>query len=149
MLEYKSREAVADGSVEVIYDLLSKPSNLRKLIDNVDDSRIPADKLEMMKKVEVTDDSITLPAGPVGAVTMCLDRCERPSFISMKFANIPMAVGMELHLAPLTEETTQVQCTIKADIPKMMAPMVKGVLQQVPDKVVELLTSFPFRKRED
>ena len=142
--EFKSREVVARGNAEAIYDLLSNPENLRNLIDNVDESRVPADKLEQLRKVQITSDSITLPGGPTGSVTLRLDKCEKPSLISLKAADLPIDIILELHLRTLTADTTEAQCTIKADVPMMLRPMVKGPLQQVADKVVELIAGIPF-----
>ena len=105
---------------------------------------MPADKLEQLRKVEITPDSLTLPGGPTGAVTLRLARCERPSLISLKAADLPIDITLQLHLRPLTENTTEVQCVIDADVPMMLRPMVKGPLQQVADKVAELMGGIPF-----
>jgi len=142
--EFKSREAVIQAPVEKVYERFSNPENLRSIIDNAPADRIPADKLEQLKNVKITPDSITLPGGPTGAVTLRLDHCVEPSLIRLKAADVPIDIALELHLAPAGPDTTNAQAVIVADIPMMLRPMVKGPLQQVADKVAELFTAIPF-----
>lgn len=142
--EFKSHEATVNAPAESIYSRLSNPENLRTLIDSIPPERIPADKREQLQKVVITPDSITLPGGPTGNVTLRLDRCECPTLISMKAADLPIDVIMELHMTPIDQDHTSIHSVIKADVPMMLRPMVKGPLQQVADKVVDLISGIPF-----
>ncbi len=142
--EFKSREVTLQAPIERIYSRMSNPENLRTLLENAPEDRIPADKLEQLKKIIITPDSITLPGGPTGAVTLRLDHCEEPTLVRLKAADLPLDIILELHLKALSPESTEAQCIIKADVPMMLRPMVKGPLQQVADKVVELMAGIPF-----
>ncbi len=142
--EFKSKAGIVNAPVEMVYARLSNPENLRTLLDNIPADRIPADKLEQLKNVRITADSITLPGGPTGSVTLRLDHCEAPSLVRLKAADLPVSLIMELHLKEADSHTTEAQAVIVADIPMMLRPMVKGPLQQVADKVIELIAGIPF-----
>lgn len=142
--EFKSQTRTVAAPIEKVYGRLSNPENLRALLDNVPEDRLPADKLEQLKNVKITADSITLPGGPTGAVTLRLDRCVEPSLVRLKAADLPMSLAMELHLSEAGPAATEAYAEIIADIPMMLRPMVKGPLQQVADKVIELIAGIPF-----
>ena len=142
--EFKSKEVTIQAPAGRVYEKMSRPENLRRLIDEADTSRVPADKLEQLRKIEITSDSIRLEGGPTGAVTLRLDHCEEPVLVRLKAADLPMELFMELRLKPLGAESCEAQCALLADIPMMLRPMLKGPLQKVADKVAELLSGVPF-----
>lgn len=142
--DIKSSTALVQAPVESIYARFSNPENLKAIIDAAPEGRIPADKLEQIKQIQVTPDSITVPGGPTGAVTLKLVDCREPSLIRLKAMDVPIDLVLELHLKPVTAESAETQVQIVADIPMMLRPMLKGPLQQVADKVNEMVASIPY-----
>ena len=142
--EYKSKDVELAAPIERVYARFSNPENLKELIDNAPADRIPADKLEQLRSLEVTRDSITVSGGPTGAVTLKV--CERvePTLVAFRPEGIPMDLQMLLMFEPATENTTIARAVITADIPLMLRPMVRGPLQQVVDQFATMMGAMPF-----
>ncbi len=69
MATYNSEEISLMAPAGAVYSKLSNLDNLRSLLEKVPADKIPADKLEMFNSISVTPDSVTVPGGPVGALT--------------------------------------------------------------------------------
>ncbi|MCM1005608.1 MAG: SRPBCC family protein [Prevotella sp.] len=141
--EYKSKPTILAAPIEKVYGRFSNLENLKNLIDNVPEDKLPADKLEQLKKMEVTPDSITVQGGPTGAVTLEVVERIEPSLISLKPVGIPMDLQMQLRFEDLGAET-QATAAIVADIPMMLRPMLKGPLQQIVDQFAAMMAAIPF-----
>lgn len=144
MADIRSSKVLVQAPASKVYERLSNPQALISLIDNIPADKLPADKMEMLKKVEITPDSITLPGGPTGPVTLRLADCVEPTLIRLKASDLPISLALELHLSEVSEHTCLAECAVDADIPKMLMPMVKGPLQKVADQVAHLLEQIPF-----
>lgn len=142
--EYKSKPVDLAAPISTVYSRFSNPENLRSLIENAPADRIPADKLEQLKQLEVTEDSITVNGGPTGAITMRVSERVEPTLIALRPDGVPIDLQLELRLTELTPDTTQATAAIVADIPMMMRPMLKGPLQKVVDQFATMLAAIPF-----
>lgn len=142
--EYKSKPVDLAAPINTVYSRFSNPENLRSLIDNAPADRIPADKLEQLKQLEVTEDSITVNGGPTGAITMRVSERVEPTLIALRPDGVPIDLQLELRLTELTPDSTQATAAIVADIPMMMRPMLKGPLQKVVDQFATMLAAIPF-----
>lgn len=142
--EYKSKKVELAAPIDKVYARFSNPENLKVLIENAPADKVPADKLEQLRSLEVTPDSIKVPGGPTGAVTLRV--CERvdPTLIAFRPEGIPIDLKMLLLFEQAGEEATEAQAVITADIPLMLRPMVKGPLQQVVDQFATLMAAMPF-----
>ncbi len=69
MAIYNSSEVSLHAPAESVFSKLSNLENLRTLLDKVPAEQIPADKREMFDSITITPDAITVPGGPVGALT--------------------------------------------------------------------------------
>ena len=69
MSTYKSEKVELSASAESVYAKLSNLENLRSLLANVPAESVPDDKREMFDSIQITSDSISVPAGPVGDLT--------------------------------------------------------------------------------
>lgn len=142
--EYKSKPVDLAAPINTVYSRFSNPENLRSLIENAPADRIPADKLEQLKQLEVTEDSITVNGGPTGAITMRVSERVEPTLIALRPDGVPIDLQLELRLTELTPDSTQATAAIVADIPMMMRPMLKGPLQKVVDQFATMLAAIPF-----
>ncbi|MBD5226792.1 MAG: SRPBCC family protein [Bacteroidales bacterium] len=144
MATYKSNDTQISGSAESVFDALSNPENLKQLLANAPLDQIPEDKRELLDQIEVTSNSISFPAGPIGSLTLTIDRLERPTLIELVGSGAPVKLSLSLHLRPLTDMTCEGRVEIDIDIPMMLRPMVSGPLQQLVDQFAQALGSIPF-----
>lgn len=144
MAEYKSDIIELNGSAEKAFATLSNPENLKKLLDKAPKDRIPADKLEMLEKLEITPDSITVPGGPMGAVTLEVTERREPEYIEMKAAQLPVDVKLALHIEPVDSSSSRGVLVINAAIPPMLVPMASGMLKKVLDQCATMLSYVNF-----
>ena len=144
MTEFKSEQVSLAAPIEKVYGRFSNLENLKTLIDNAPADRIPADKLEQLKQMEVTPDSITLSGGPTGTITMRVCERREPELVALRPEGLPLQMQLELRFTPLSPDSTGAVAAITADLPAMMRPMVKGPLQKVVDQFAEMMASIPF-----
>ncbi len=145
MATFKSKETLINGSAERVFDTLSHPENLRDLLTAIPEDQIPEDKRDLLDKIEVTADSISFPADPIGRLTLRIARVERPRLIVLDGEGAPVKLSLSLSLKPLTDETCEGEVSIDLDIPMMLRPMVSGPLQQLVDQFANALGSVPFK----
>ena len=144
MADYKSQETKLNVSAEKVYDKLSDLSNLQSFLKDIPEDKIPADKLEQFKNLEITSDSITIKGGPTGAVTLEVAERVRPSLIKLRAANIPLSLTLSLKIESLGEFECKTQVVIDADIPMILKPMISGPLQQIADQFASVLSAISF-----
>ncbi len=149
MATYKSKDTLINGSAETVFDALSNPENLKTLLADAPLDSIPEDKREMLDQIEVTSDSISFPAGPVGSLTLKIDRLERPTLIELAGIGAPVKMTLSLHLKPLSDTNCEGRVEIDIDIPMMLRPMISGPLQQLVDQFALALGSIPFGGRAE
>lgn len=142
--EYKSAPACLNAPVERVYERFSNLENLKHLIEVAPTDKIPADKLEQLKKLEVTPDTLSIPGGPTGAVTLRVTRREEPNLVELQAENLPMQLLLQLRLQPEGADATEAVAAIVADIPMMLRPMLKGPLQQTVDQFATMMAAIPF-----
>ncbi|MCM1319584.1 MAG: SRPBCC family protein [Muribaculaceae bacterium] len=142
--EYKSKSITLSAPIDRVYARYSNLENLKSIIDNAPADKIPADKLEQLKSMEVTPDSITMQGGPTGAITLNVVNREAPNLIALSPVGIPMQLELQLRFSPLSETETEAVAAIVADIPMMLRPMVKGPFQQIVDQFAAMMSAIPF-----
>ncbi len=148
MATFASKDVELKGSAETVFDTLSKPGNLRNLLDRIPADQVPEDKREMLDQIEITEDSISFPAGPAGNLTLKVSKLERPTLIEMEGAGAPVRLALLLKIKPVGETTSEGRVEIEIDIPMMLRPMVSGPLQQLVDQFAQVLSSVPFGTAE-
>lgn len=138
----KSEKVTLNSSAENVYDKLSNPENLRELLDKVPMDQVPEDKRDLMTQISVTSDSITIPGGPTGPITLKMTEKSRPSLLKLEGEGTPVPLVMSLRLVPMGEFS---EATVEIDIavPALVLPMVKGPLQKLVDQVANTLRAIP------
>lgn len=142
--EYKSKPVTLSAQVGRVYARFSNLENLKSLIDKAPEDKIPADKLEQLKNMEVTADSIKMQGGPTGSITLNVVKREEPNLVSLSPVGIPMQLEMQLRFEAVDADCTQAVAAIVADIPMMLRPMVKGPFQQIVDQFAVMMSAIPF-----
>lgn len=144
MTSYKSSQTQLSAPADRVFCKLSDLNSLGALISRVPAESIPDDKRKMLDQVRITEDSISLPAGPVGEITLRMSEKVTPTLIRMTGENTPVALSLEMHITPLTESSCEALVQIDIDIPAMLRPMVSGPLQKMVDQFAGFLKAIPF-----
>jgi carbon monoxide dehydrogenase subunit G len=121
---------------QAIYDLLSDLGNIDKVKD-----RIPQDKVE---NLSFDHDSISIKT-QMGAVKLIIVNREAPKEIKFETAESPLPFNFWIQILPVTEATSKMKLTIKADINPFMASMVKKPLQQGIEKIADALQMIKYQ----
>ena len=144
MTTIKSEKKIIDASQQRVFDKLSNLENLKSLLEMVPKDRIPEDKREMLEQLQITSDTITIPAGPVGAITLRIADRLPYSLISMTGEGSPVPMGMQLEIEPKGDERCEAQVAVNLEIPAMLKPMVSGPLKKIVDQFCNVLGAIPF-----
>ena len=94
MATFNSEEVSLNAPAEAVFAKLSNLENLRSLLDKVPADQIPADKMEMFNSITITPDSITVPGGPVGALTFKVKEKINPSLIKLEGEGAPVPLSL-------------------------------------------------------
>lgn len=113
-----------------VYDMLANLEN----IDRVKD-RIPQDKVENLK---FDHDSISIKT-QLGAVRLVVVERDEPKTIKFETQESPLPFNFWIQILPVTETTSKMKLTIKADVNPFMATMVKKPLQEGIEKIADAL----------
>ena len=125
-----------DYPQQAVYSLLSDLVNIDKVKD-----RIPQDKIE---NLEFDHDSISVKT-QLGAVKLAIVNREPPKEIKFETAESPLPFNFWIQILPVTETTSKMKLTIKADINPFMASMVKKPLQQGIEKIADALQMIKYQ----
>ena len=122
--------------VENVYRNISDLSNLEKVRD-----RIPEDKV---KDFSFDSESVSVNVAPVGELKLRI--CEREENRCVKFETVqsPLPFNVWVQVLPVTETTSKMKVTVKADIPFMLKGMVSGPLQDGVEKIADALSQIPY-----
>lgn len=122
--------------VEDVYRNISDLSNLEKVRD-----RIPEDKV---KDFSFDSESVSVNVAPVGELKLRI--CEREENKCVKFETVqsPLPFNVWVQVLPVTETTSKMKVTVKADIPFMLKGMVSGPLQDGVEKIADALAMIPY-----
>ena len=112
--------------------MLSNLQNIEKVRD-----RIPEDKL---KDFSFDNDSISINVAPVGAIRMRIIEREEPKTIKFEAEQSPLPFNFWIQLLPVTDTSSKMKLTIKADINPFLKGMISKPLQEGLEKIADALT---------
>ena len=119
-----------------VYRNLSDLSNLERVRD-----RVPEDKV---KDFTFDRDSVTVSVDPVGQITLRICEREEPKCIKFETAQSPLPFNLWIQILPVTDTTSKMKLTLKADIPFMLKGMVSGPLEDGLEKIADALAQVPY-----
>lgn len=119
-----------------VYRNLSDLNNLEKVRD-----RVPEDKV---KDFTFDHDTVSINVDPVGQLTLRICDREEPKCIKFETAQSPLPFNLWIQILPITETTSKMKLTLKADIPFMLKGMVSGPLQDGLEKIADALAQVPY-----
>lgn len=128
-----------------VFEKYSDLEGLGELLKNVPEGYASADQMHMLSKIRVTSDTIVIPGGPVGEITLRVVERQAPTLIRLEGVGTPVPLGMSLHIVPLTPETCETYVQIDLQIPAIMKPMVNGPMQKMVDQFGQMMRQMPMQ----
>ncbi len=144
MATYRSDDVTLGAPADKVFGKLDNLQGLGDMIKNAPAEQIPADKRDMLEKIEVTADTISFPAGPMGAITLRKTLSMSPTLIKLEGQGTPVPMSLSLHIVPLGEIACTAYEEIELQIPAMLKPMVNGPLQKMTAEFANMLRAVPF-----
>lgn len=144
MATYKSEDVTLGASAATVFHKLDNLQGLGDMIRNAPADQIPADKRDMLEKIEVTADTISFPGGPLGAIRLRKTQSVEPSLIRLEGEGTPVPMSLSLHILPQGDVTSTASVEIDLQIPAMLKPMVNGPLQKMTAEFANMLRAVPF-----
>ena len=129
MAKYESGIKQIPYSQESVFKMLSNLENIEKV-----KSRIPEDKIE---NLTFDRDSVSINVPPVGNITLAIVEREEPKCVKFEAKNSPVPFNV-------TEISSKIRVTIKADIPLFLRPMIGNKLEDGVDKIADALAMIPY-----
>ena len=115
---------------QAVYNMLSDLSNIQKVQD-----KIPH---EQVKDLTFTADSISI-STQMGAVKMVIVNREAPREIKFETQESPLLFNFWIQILPVSETSSKMKLTIKANLNPFIAGMVKKPLQEGIEKIADAL----------
>ncbi len=115
---------------QAVYNMLSDLSNIQKIQD-----KIPQDQV---KDLTFTSDSISV-STQMGAVKMVIVNREAPREIKFETQESPLPFNFWIQILPVSETSSKMKLTIKANLNPFIAGMVKKPLQEGIEKIADAL----------
>lgn len=115
---------------QAVYNMLSDLSNIQKVQD-----KIPH---EQVKDLTFTADSISI-STQMGAVKMVIVNREVPREIKFETQESPLPFNFWIQILPVSEASSKMKLTIKANLNPFIAGMVKKPLQEGIEKIADAL----------
>ena len=122
---------------QAVYNMLSDLSNIQKVQD-----KIPH---EQVKNLTFTADSISI-STQMGAVKMVIVNREEPKEIKFETQESPIPFNFWIQILPVSETSSKIKLTIKANLNPFIAGMVKKPLQEGIEKIADALQLIHYEK---
>ena len=88
--------------------------------------------------LQLTPDSITVAAGPVGQLTFRVTE-RTPRRVTFNAEGSPLPLSMGIDLSPKSADSTDVDCSVEVDLPMMLRPMVGPQLQKAVGMLADVI----------
>lgn len=139
--------------VERVYATLSNLENLRPLIERAQNDEALRERmrqagqdnaLDQLKDVEITADSIAIPAPMFGTISMRIIEREEGKCIKFETEQSPIKANLWIQTLPVSTNESKMKLTIDADIPFMLKAMVGSKLRDGIEKVADALAMINY-----
>lgn len=135
MATFESSIRQIDYPQERVYALLSDMNNINKVKD-----RIPEDKANGL-----TFDANSIGINtPMGAVKLVIVEREAPKCIKFETAESPLPFNFWIQILPVSESTSKMKLTIKAELNPFIKGMVSKPLTEGIEKIADALQAIHY-----
>ena len=136
MAKFESSIKQVPYAQEAVYRNISDLRNLERVRD-----RVPEDKLESFA---FDEDTVSVSVPPVGKITLRIIDREEPKCVKFESVESPISFNLWIQVLRVTQESSKMKVTVKADIPLMLRGMVSGPLQDGVEKIADALAMVPY-----
>jgi hypothetical protein len=119
-----------------VYDMLSDLSNLQRVKD-----RVPEGQLNGL---EFDSDTVSMNVNPVGTISMRIIDREEPKCIKFETVNSPLPFNFWIQMLPVTESTSKMRLTIKAELNPFIKGMVSKPLNEALEKIADAMAMMNY-----
>lgn len=142
MAEYKSNPVALHKSAEQVYNTLTDLRGLGEAISGIPHDQVPEDKLQMLEGIKIDDDSMTIPGGPTGAITLRRAHCTPYSEVSYEGVGTPVPVSLAARIQSTGPDSCEVTVEAAISVPAIMKPMLNGPMNKMVNEVAANLTKL-------
>ena len=121
---------------EAVYRNLSDLRNLEKVRD-----RVPEDKV---KDFTFDEDTVSLNVAPVGELKLRICEREEPKCVKFETVQSPVPFHVWIQVLPVTDGTSKMKVTVKAELNPFIKGMVSGPLQDGVEKIADALSQIQY-----
>lgn len=156
--KYESQVHSLNYSVGTVYSVLSDFRSLRSLSALTEEGgaldalreKAGSDKAEKaaeaIRNMELTADTATFTAQPVGRVTLRIVEREESKLLKYAIEGIPVAAWMWIQLLPAEAGGARLKVTAGAEVSVFLKPMIGQYLSPLPDRIAGILAAIPYDK---
>lgn len=142
MAEYKSNPVSLARSAQEVYDRLTNMQGLAEALTNVPEDQVPEDKRDLLNGIRIDGDSIEIPGGPMGSVTLVKSDCTAPVYVSYEGKGTPVPLVLAARIQPTGDSTCEVTVEVNISVPALMKPMLNGPMNNLVEQVANSLRAI-------
>lgn len=136
MSKFESSIKQIPYSQQAVYAMLSDLGNIEKVRD-----RIPEDKI---RNFRFDRDTIAVTAPPVGELRLRIVERDEPKCIKFATEQSPIPFDLWIQVLPVTDATSKMKLTIKAELNPFIKGMVQGPLKEGVEKIADALAAIRY-----
>ena len=136
MSKFESSIKIIPYPQEAVYRNISDLRNLEKVRD-----RVPQDKVQ---DFAFDEDTVSLNVAPVGELKLRICDREEPKCVKFETVQSPVPFHVWVQVLPVTETTSKMKVTVKAELNPFVKGMVSGPLQDGVEKIADALAQIPY-----
>ena len=131
MAKFESSIKQVPYAQEAVYRNISDLRNLERVRD-----RVPEDKLESFA---FDEDTVSVSVPPVGKITLRIIDREEPKCVKFESVESPISFNLWIQVLPVTQESSKMKVTVKAELNPFIKSMVEKPLQEAVEKIADAL----------
>lgn len=154
MAKYESSVKQVNAPVERVYAVISDLERLRPVIEMAQNNEMIKEKLreagqdpaqlEKLKDMNLTSDRVSFPAPMVGEVAVAIIEREENKCVKFETEKSPVDANLWIQVLPVTDTTSKMRVTLKADLNPMMKMILGSKLEKGIDQFADMLCMLPY-----
>ena len=154
MAKYESSVKQVNAPVERVYSVISDLERLRPVIEMAQNNEMIKEKLreagqdpaqlEKLKDMNLTSDRVSFPAPMVGEVAVAIIEREENKCVKFETEKSPVDATLWIQVLPVTDTTSKMRVTLKADLNPMMKMILGSKLEKGIDQFADMLCMLPY-----
>ena len=154
MAKYESSVKQVNAPVERVYSVISDLERLRPVIEMAQNNEMIKEKLreagqdpaqlEKLKDMNLTSDRVSFPAPMVGEVAVAIIEREENKCVKFETEKSPVDSNLWIQVLPVTDTTSKMRVTLKADLNPMMKMILGSKLEKGIDQFADMLCMLPY-----